>query len=143
MGLGTHPAQARLGSCLHSLWALLNMEWPYSQGIQGRRADLVAFLGDVWADGHDLIVEDVVLFYLAVDQRQIGPKALATQRILQHMRYGVSGRRMGCSSQDLCGSSWPLEMDVELGWGRFWGYCWGTRRLSQAVQHHNKGDLGI
>lgn len=108
VGLGTHPAQDRPGSCLHSLWA----RCLYSSGIWGKRADLVAFLGDVWADGHDLIVEDVVLFYLAVDQRQVGPKALATQRILQHMRYGVSGRRMGCSSRDLGGSSWPLELLV-------------------------------
>lgn len=44
---------------------------------RGRRADLVAFLGDVWADGHDLVVEDVVFFYLAVDQRQVSPEALA------------------------------------------------------------------
>ena len=44
---------------------------------RGMRADLVAFLGNVRANGHDLVVEDVVLFYLAVDQRQIGPKALA------------------------------------------------------------------
>lgn len=36
-------------------------------GERGRRADLVVFPGDVWADGHDLVVEDVVLFYLAVD----------------------------------------------------------------------------
>lgn len=42
------------------------------------RADLGAFLGDMWADGHDLVVEDVVLFYLAVDQRQVSPEALAT-----------------------------------------------------------------
>lgn len=36
-------------------------------GERGRRADLIVFPGDVWADGHDLVVEDVMLFYLAVD----------------------------------------------------------------------------
>ena len=48
-----------------------------SREERGRRTDLVAAFGDVWANGHDLIVEDVVLFYLAVDQWQVSPKALA------------------------------------------------------------------
>lgn len=62
---------------------------------RGRRADLASFLDDVWPNGHDLVVEDVVLFYLAVDQRQVGPKAFAAQSILGCTGVGVSNGGMG------------------------------------------------
>lgn len=65
---------------------------------RGGRADLVAFLDDVWADGHDLVVEDVVLLYLAVDQRQVGPEALAVQRVLRRTGVEVSDGGTGCGS---------------------------------------------
>lgn len=72
----TQPGYSSLGGGMLSssgvAWGRGSRERP-----GGRRTDLAAFLGDVRANGHDLIVEDVVLFYLAVDQRQVGPKALA------------------------------------------------------------------
>lgn len=40
-------------------------------------------LGQVGSNGFDFVVEDVVLFYLAVHQRKISPKALAAQLVLQ------------------------------------------------------------
>jgi hypothetical protein len=43
---------------------------------------LVPILGQMGPDGFDLVVEDVVLFHLAVHQWQVCPKALATQLVL-------------------------------------------------------------
>lgn len=75
-GLGTHPNLQEHPGWWDTLPGLA------LQGSRDRRADLGSFLDDVWPNGHDLVVEDVVLFYLAVYQRQVSPKAFAAQCIL-------------------------------------------------------------
>lgn len=76
---------------------------------RGRRADLASLLDDVWPDGHDLVVEDVVLFYLAVDQLQVSPEAFAAQCILWCTGAGVSngGMDWGCRDLGNCSWRWP------------------------------------
>ena len=48
----------------------------------GERTYLVAFLADVGANGHHLVVEDVVFLHLTVDRGQVGTEALAVQDFL-------------------------------------------------------------
>lgn len=77
MDLHNHPAWSRQQEL--GWWDALAFlsGWGWGSRERGQKTDLVAFFNDVWANGHDLVVEDVVLFYLAVDQRQVSPKALA------------------------------------------------------------------
>lgn len=80
---------------------------------RGRRADLASFLDDVGPDGHDLVVEDVVLFYLAVDQRQVSPKAFAAQSILECTGVGVSNGEWGKAAK-------ARKLLLEFPWSWAW-----------------------
>lgn len=106
---------------------------PAGQQERGRRADLAAFLDDVWPDGHDLVVEDVVLFYLAVDQRQVSPKAFAAQRILGCTGVGVSNGGMGGGCRALGNSSWRWP----------WSWAWvGSGVCSVWMPQEHGGEIG-